>query len=58
MINILNKYNKIKVETDEKDNRINRLYLIQKGRDALPKIEAVFLELADIFTKDLLYLFL
>lgn len=34
------------------------LYLIQKGRDVLPKIEAVFLKLADIFTRDLLYLFL
>ncbi len=47
------KNNYIKVERDENDKRIHRLYLTQKGRETVPKIESVFLELMDIFTKDL-----
>jgi DNA-binding MarR family transcriptional regulator len=45
--------NYVKVERDENDKRIHRLYLTQKGRETVPKIESVFLELMDIFTKDL-----
>ncbi|WP_042277437.1 MarR family winged helix-turn-helix transcriptional regulator [[Clostridium] dakarense] len=47
------KNNYVKVERDENDKRIHRLYLTQKGRETIPKIESVFLELTDIFTKDL-----
>lgn len=47
------KNNYVKVEQDENDKRIHRLYLTEKGKEIVPKIESVFLELMDIFTKDL-----
>lgn len=47
------KNNYVKVEQDKNDKRIHRLYLTQKGKEIVPKIELVFLELMGIFTQDL-----
>ncbi|AFS78290.1 HTH-transcriptional regulator, MarR family [Gottschalkia acidurici 9a] len=46
-----NKY--VKRKHDENDRRIYRLYLTEKGKEVIPKIEATFLEILDVFTKDL-----
>lgn len=40
-------------EQDPDDKRYYRLYLTEKGKQVAPKIEATFLEMIDIFTKDL-----
>jgi len=38
---------------DENDKRIYRLYLTEKGKKVIPKIDATFLELVAIFSKNL-----
>lgn len=38
---------------DENDKRIYRLYLTAAGKKVIPKIDAVFLELVSIFSKNL-----
>lgn len=38
---------------DENDHRIYRLYLTEKGKEVLPKIESTFLELKAIFSRNL-----
>lgn len=38
---------------DENDKRIYRLYLAEKGKKVMPKIDATFLELVAIFSKNL-----
>jgi len=38
---------------DKNDHRIYRLYLTEKGKEVLPKIESTFLELKSIFSKNL-----
>lgn len=40
-------------EQDPGDKRYYRLYLTEKGKQIAPKIEATFLEMIDIFTRDL-----
>ncbi len=40
-------------EQDPGDKRYYRLYLTEKGKQVAPKIEATFLEMIDIFTRDL-----
>ncbi|GGI65776.1 MarR family transcriptional regulator [Enterococcus alcedinis] len=47
------KNNYVEVKKDEHDKRVHRLYLTEKGRETAPVIDAVFLEIVDIFTKDL-----
>jgi len=43
----------VKRVQDENDKRIYRLYLTEKGKKILPKIEAAFLEVVAIFSKNL-----
>lgn len=45
--------NYVKVERDKNDKRVHQLYLTQKGKEIVPKMETVFLELMDIFARDL-----
>lgn len=40
-------------EQDSGDKRYYQLYLTEKGKQVAPKIEATFLEMIDIFTRDL-----
>lgn len=47
------KNNYVKRLNDENDKRAYKLYLTDKGKEIIPKIESTFLELTDIFTKDL-----
>lgn len=43
----------VKRVQDENDKRIYRLYLTEAGKKVIPKIDATFLELVSIFSKDL-----
>lgn len=47
------KNNYVAVQKDKNDKRVHRLYLTEKGKEAAPVIEAVFLEITDTFTKGL-----
>ncbi|MCX7709936.1 MAG: MarR family winged helix-turn-helix transcriptional regulator [Clostridia bacterium] len=40
-------------EQDEKDRRYNRLFLTEKGKQIIPKINSTFTELLNIYLKDL-----
>ena len=45
--------NYVKKVQDENDKRIYRLSLTEEGKKVMPKIDATFLELVAIFSKDL-----
>lgn len=45
--------NYVKRIQDENDKRIYRLYLTESGKKVIPKIDATFLELVAIFSKNL-----
>lgn len=43
----------VKRVQDENDKRIYKLYLTEEGKKVIPKIDAAFLELVSIFSKNL-----